>query len=1473
MAKLDEDLSRLSIDDDANNKFGKRDKLSRDLEIYRPGSGPLRRSGNTRQDGDEDDKRSLFTGFGRDLESSKKSDFIPNKHFENPSRKKENFPRGPSKVMNGFPADNYSTFNLRRKQQKKTQPFYEPSNEWTNEKRQDRPRVNFVNPDDSKGDDENWRAHKAPKVVSVPKVVKKIEEKPVTEKVIPQEIIHSMVIKASVNTITVHNIPDKVVASNNRKLEEKKAPAKTIPSNILMSYEKRPPRLRKKFCEENHITVEEVESYLTNGLVTQDDHNKPHGLYQSRSQTLPPRSGKSRFNEPQRHQEQTFYRTNSNQLPPKTEVKKVPLVVNSSTESSRRGIDFDVTTKMYNNSNQESKTDYNSRDDIEDNTSVNMKQSIESAVLLPSGTINWAEEVERAENMSKVAEDTKKEVERLENVEKTQSLSRDRKQRKSISKDRNLISTIPVHDQHSNTNHSNWHSKSNDNPESSNSNVASWRKEKPNRNRSNDRIRNHSKNRRHRNNSEKSILQPKSENIGGIIKLPPNVNVNADSVSSLSLSGYLKQSTMTTAPHPCPAKQLFNPHNPKQPIVVSTKQQIARAGYTPVNIEPYHTSKDLYPINVISSNTQQYSGAHFGNPPPAWYDPYTESYRLSNHPVLLLDIRKADSIMETLVFGSNMLQNWVIINSCREFLKDSLRELLKSDMKFCQRENIETHFWKILYHNIIEQLKKLINEDKKELVNDYTMLLTNLIEEGMKYMNDLLKFLEKQYNFNLDDYVSLTCLSTKKLGNIGLALISSQKLYISLGDLARYKDVMNNSTNYVIAKQWYTKANQINPKNGRPYNQLALLAVYEKRKLDAVYYYMRSLMASNPFQSAKDSLLTLFEEYRRKYEMTDRKRQEDRERREREKAKEKESSMSSKEKYSKRRKEIWIHPDGGKRSHRTTSTTEPTQDIDEEELSKLSQSEINKRFIVSFLHVHGKLFTKVGMESFQDTALQMLREFRSLLSYSPLPIITIRFLQYLALNMFAIENSRPKETHVEQGYWSTVHECALVMSLQMFSLIVDRCNQLLKEMLVKDDGTSSKHLIGSDIDFLLPPIKIWCDWLLCNSKVWNPPPSCSDYKISGTGDCWSRLASLVNNLEKFQEHYKLFLNESDESDPSMRQQLKLPEDSMFSGFTPIIGYELKPTFIKTTSDRVLSELAYRVNCILFFGTEFLCGTEPPVFKLHKTDTGANEYISVVETASPKDDSEDEDICFESWSDEENESKSKQSEDKSISNVNVKPISNEIQKLLSRKEELEQKQRNEELRQKRVQEILKQASFCTEIEIKPHYVVPDTNCFIDYLPQLEQLIYSFSHAQEHTCTLMVPTVVLIELEGLAKGGWVREIVCEAAKQALKILKNIDTAAVKFVTTKGSSFKSTTFFEEENNFVGTNDDKILATCLSLCKNNSQLPVDNPQVEGEPIKIYRDVVLLTEDRNLRVKALSSDVPVRAIMDFISWFNFKSS
>lgn len=291
--------------------------------------------------------------------------------------------------MNGFAADNYSTFNLRRKQQKKTQPFYEPPNEWTVEKRPDRPRVNFVNPDDSKGDDdENWRAHKAPKVVNVPKVVKKVEEKPVPEKIItPTDTMSTMVMNTRVNTVPVQNIQEKALSSyGSRKREEKKVVNKTISSNVLLGYEKLPPRFRKKFCEDNHVTMEEIEAYLTNGLASQEEHNK-HTSYQSRSQTLPPKSGKGRFNEPQRHHEQVFYRSNPNQPLPKTEPRRVQSTSNSSTESSRRGVDFDLPSKTYSSHQESTTVESNSRDDTEDNVSINMKQSLESAVLLPSGTM------------------------------------------------------------------------------------------------------------------------------------------------------------------------------------------------------------------------------------------------------------------------------------------------------------------------------------------------------------------------------------------------------------------------------------------------------------------------------------------------------------------------------------------------------------------------------------------------------------------------------------------------------------------------------------------------------------------------------------------------------------------------------------------------------------------------------------------------------------------------------------------------------------------------------------------------------------------------------------------------------------------------------------------------------------------------------------------------------------------------------
>lgn len=43
--------------------------------------------------------------------------------------------------------------------------------------------------------------------------------------------------------------------------------------------------------------------------------------------------------------------------------------------------------------------------------------------------------------------------------------------------------------------------------------------------------------------------------------------------------------------------------------------------------------------------------------------------------------------------------------------------------------------------------------------------------------------------------------------------------------------------------------------------------------------------------------------------------------------------------------------------------------------------------------------------------------------------------------------------------------------------------------------------------------------------------------------------------------------------------------------------------------------------------------------------------------------------------------------------------------------------------------------------------------------------------------------------------------------------------------------------------------------------------PPPADDPIRLLREVVLLTDDRNLRVKALTRNVPVRDIPTFLKW------
>nr|XP_053642974.1 telomerase-binding protein EST1A-like [Cherax quadricarinatus] len=140
-----------------------------------------------------------------------------------------------------------------------------------------------------------------------------------------------------------------------------------------------------------------------------------------------------------------------------------------------------------------------------------------------------------------------------------------------------------------------------------------------------------------------------------------------------------------------------------------------------------------------------------------------------------------------------------------------------------------------------------------------------------------------------------------------------------------------------------------------------------------------------------------------------------------------------------------------------------------------------------------------------------------------------------------------------------------------------------------------------------------------------------------------------------------------------------------------------------------------------------------------------------------------------------------------------------------------------------------------------------------------------------CCLLYDESVLNELDGLSRDAAVAKYgsvghavrVREGAAAALHYLRDTKPHSLKCVTSQGSVLSSTTFTAEIDMPDATNDDKILSCCVHFCSDNTQ----RRPIKTGVRRLYREVVLLTEDRNLRVKAHARDVPVRDLLDFAHW------
>jgi len=97
-------------------------------------------------------------------------------------------------------------------------------------------------------------------------------------------------------------------------------------------------------------------------------------------------------------------------------------------------------------------------------------------------------------------------------------------------------------------------------------------------------------------------------------------------------------------------------------------------------------------------------------------------------------------------------------------------------------------------------LRKAMPKESSEGREHYKKIMLNIIDEGTAYLESLLATLESTYEFKLDAFLASSTLP-KGLGLLGLALVSAQKIFLFLGDLARYKEQANETSNYGKSRQ------------------------------------------------------------------------------------------------------------------------------------------------------------------------------------------------------------------------------------------------------------------------------------------------------------------------------------------------------------------------------------------------------------------------------------------------------------------------------------------------------------------------------------------------------------------------------------------------------------------------------------------------------------------------------------------------
>nr|CDS29027.1 telomerase binding protein EST1A [Hymenolepis microstoma] len=932
------------------------------------------------------------------------------------------------------------------------------------------------------------------------------------------------------------------------------------------------------------------------------------------------------------------------------------------------------------------------------------------------------------------------------------------------------------------------------------------------------------------------------------------------------------------------------------------------------------------------------------------------------------------------------LRWWFSIKKLRENLFACFETLILHDLNFCFESQVELELWKAIFYNLIELMRGWLNnpfdtellpvpaEGADMLKIDFEAceglvklikktLLEDVIERGIERYIELLSSLQQAYRISLDHLLAEgRPAPDSNSRTVILFYLCSQKISLFIGDLARYAESINNTQNFGLARSWYLKAQLIYPKNGRVYNQLGFLSIKMGRPLDAMCYYMRASAASNPFPTAVQTLLALFHEHEDHWNKWARNNPLKGQFHLGTKTKEAKTANEAAHFVAegmKNKIEIWYHPVNNvvtivmgmnslvvprallqqrmkearaRRSRSNSSGSLASEEeseeaqADAEEYANIPLLKLTKTFSLYFMHTHGLLFTKIGMETFPDVASTALQALSGLLAQEPCAISCDRLYQILMSNMFNLDRAASLSTAVKsttaaesEPARSVHHDHAARFALDTFSLICRRATKLFNES--KGGPPNSESWLHPDLKVLLPGLRLWTEWMILHPEHWSPPPKYRDPVLRPHLDEWrlvadmctaaSKWISKVKNAPTFEEitptndlvvqHY--LRKQAEKGQTPIIEGPKygtLFEETVFAGFKPMLDLIPKLYQYSGDWDSESVEQFIRIEKIVLFG-DFLCGIETPVLNF---DADNGVYLKAI----PEEPDKSEKPQLNNGLGREERTEESVSNGKTIDNN--QELQNEMkddqedvgdeefQALRKKRDELrarvESKNRLAEWRAKAEKRTAAGHSRAVEIEVRPVYIVPDTNCYIDWLEGIARLAQVSSNY-----TLLVPIIVFNELQYLASKARQQslnpienafseylvnptsntkkgDIIQDRARAAIIYLEGEferRNPRLRAITAQGNILETIAYRNEldTRQVDQNNDDVILDCCRHLCKEPLGRKAVNVPSQTQPLVLTRQVVLLTGDRTLRIKARTAYVPVTPLRPFVMWSNLK--